>query len=733
MNRPRSQRRLLPRTRRYPLGLALVFTSMAFCVSVHAAGLRNPRCEVQSGANGGPAILVGDATFSPIMFTGNNQFGRDEILLEELELAAKGGVPLFSFQVYLGDRWSSEQAAETIDRFCSAHPDGYFYVRMWLGADGQWLAEHPEACVVRADGARLSWASPASPVWRERTARLLRGRVREIAEGPHGDRFIGVCLTNMQTGEWFYHHTNDFMDYSQANLAGFRHWLRGRYGGDSALRDAWGEPLVRLDTASFPPPEERDQGAWGPFRDPVVHARAADMARYQADLVADTIAYFARVVKETTGGRSLVGAFYGYTFELNNNGPRALAGSGHLALGRLLQCEDVDLVHAPFSYFERRLGEPGHLHLPVDSLPLHGKLAILEDDTYTHLSSVPEAGLIAPGWKERTEDLEQTFALTRRNFGLALTHRCGVWYFDLLSDGRWNDRAFWESAGILRRMAAELRDTPVFEPEVAFVAGESEVHLLRATTWPHLRETLSHWRAELDRLGTPVGYYLQNDLPLLPESIKLLVLATPYALSEAEREAVHGFLKRRGVVVWVLAPGLYAHGRLDAAHIEDVTGIPVTARFGAGIAPVRSRVSEERWQPPQDSAMPRFVARGRGDQVLAFYEDTEEPCVVARPRARGLSVYTGVSRLPLGVLKALCGEAGVHIYRSDPGMVGVAGPYLFVHTGETGEVELRWPSLCRKVERVIPLRRVPMVREGDTWQDRLEPFTTAVYRCTEFR
>lgn len=45
--------------------------------------------------------------------------------------------------------------------------------------------------------------------------------------------------------------------------------------------------------------------------------------------MADTIALFARTVKEATGGRKVVGAFYGYTFEFTELAEDA----GHLALG----------------------------------------------------------------------------------------------------------------------------------------------------------------------------------------------------------------------------------------------------------------------------------------------------------------------------------------------------------------------------------------------------------------
>lgn len=705
-----------------------------------------PKCSVRSGVQGGPAIVIDGAPHAPLMFAGNNQFGRDNVLLEELRMAAGAGLRLFSFNVNLDWHASTEQAAQTVDRFCAAHPDGWFCVRIWLGANRTWTDAHREDCITKADGTRLAHASPSSLAWREQAASQLEKRLREILGGPHAHRFIGVVLTCLQTGEWFYPMANEFLDYSPANLRAFRAWLRKTYERNKRLQTAWNDPNVTFDTAAFPSPEARETASWGPFRDPNTQRPAIDMQRFQGELVVDTIACFARVVKEVTGGRSLVGAFYGYTMELNNNGPRALAQSGHLALARLLECDDIDMVHAPYSYFERRLGQPGHLHLPVDSVALHGKLAILEEDTFTHLAEKPGEHLIAPGWRDRTSSAAETLAITQRNFGMFLTHRCGLWVFDLLSDGRWNDRTFWNSVGLLRRMAAELRSERPFRPEVAFIVDEDSVHYLRATTHPLLLESLSRWRAELDRTGTPVGYYLQSDLPRLPDSVKVLILANAFHIDKPERRAIDKALDRGATLIWNYAPDIIGPNGIDFRRISARTGIAIEAKADNVPISIVSELSNETQTIDRQSWRPRFVVTAQdGIDVVARYRATGEVSAAARPAQRGVSLYTGTPRLPVGLLREVFRRAGVHLYHDRPGMTGVFGPYIVVHADvdlqdETVEDILAdilgdkvhtfaWPQPCRSVTRLVPHRPWPIRLDNpQTWRDTLAGKTTAIYK-----
>lgn len=645
-------------------------------------------------------------------------------------MAAAGGIPLVAFNVPLDWDAASDSAA-VIAPFMEAHPEGYFYIRVWLGASQAWLDAHPESRMRLADGTAIPWVSPASREWRDEAARLLQAKLKEIARGPYAERFIGVHLTAQMAGEWFYPETNSFLDYSDANLEGYRAWLKERYVNDKGLRRAWGDDAASLVTVSIPTPEQREEAVWGPFRDPARQRPMIDYQRYLSDTVAGAIEEFARAAKRATGDRALVGVFYGYTLEINGIGPTALANSGHLALRRVLECDDLDIIHAPYSYMNRELGNPPHFHLPLDSPPLHGKVVVIEEDSRTHLASdVPEAYL-ASGNVAIAGDVEEMLSANRRNMAAFLAHRAGMWYFDVLSDGRWNSKEFWTSAALTRRLFAEARGPGAFAPEIAVVVSEASVHALRASTHPYLMETLSFWREELDRLGTPVGYYLQSDLPRLPDSVKVLIAANAYVIDDLERRALDRFLARGGTVVWVFAPDIVGENGVDLGRVTEVTGMSIAPLDGAQRMAFRSAVTEETWALA-DTWEPRLAVTSRDNvHAIATYAGTDAVAVAATPFKGGISVYAAVPRLPAGVMRWICGNSGVHLYRDTPGMTATFGPYFVVHTDAAGVHAFRLPEKAARIDRIVPYASLPVAVDSAAWRDELPARTTAIYRVVE--
>lgn len=687
-----------------------------------------PRCEVVAGKPGGPAILIDGQVNAPLFFCGNNQFGRDDILLQQQRMAAAAGVDLFVFGLSLAQ--DDETIDATVATFAEATPQGRFYIRIWCGPPRDWAEARPDDLVRRHDGTTNGYASPYSAAYRAWAAGRLRDVVRRIANGPYGGRFIGVGLSYLQTAEWFFPDTDAYWDYSPAAEQAWRDWLRTTYGREKRLQTAWDRPDATFATASIPSPAEREAAHWGPFRHPVRQRPAMDYTRFLGEAMADTIVALAEAVKAETRGRSLVGAFYGYTFELNHNGPRALAHSGHLALGRLLESPAIDIIQAPYSYYQRAPGQPGTYHLPIDSVALHGKLLLLEEDTYTHLASPPAEGLIAPGYEDRPANLEETLAVARRNFGAAFGHGAGMWFFDLLADGRWNDRTFWNGAALLRRIAAEGR-SETFAPEVAFIVSEESVAAMRDTTHPELLAALGEWRDAVAMLGAPVGYYLQSDLPKLPDTIKLAILANPYIVSNGEAKALAALARRGVTVVYTRAPGIVGPNDLDVAGIQALAGIAVEARFDRGPSEIRLAGSDEALPLGAVDWQPRFVpALPEGADLLAAYADTGEPAALRIPSGEGRIVYTAVPRLPAELLRLLAEDAGVALYAPAGAAVHRIGPYLIVHSPAAERAILAWPTPFARVDRIAPGQAATVSLPGAKWEDIIPPKATHIYKIT---
>lgn len=613
--------------------------SLLFLLVIGMPGLAAPFPEVrvQVGGEARIGLRVDGRLVAPIFFAANNQWNRDDVLVEGIKTAEQAGVPFYTFNLLLPSYTGEEALRETLERFGTASASGKFLVRVWLGATAEWLSLHGDDRMRCADGRLTEYASLASEAWRRETDAQLRSLLGVIGASAYAQRFLGVHLCYLNTGEWFPPDTENFVDYSAVNESAFARWYREQYPDAAPV--------------GVPAPEEREEAAWGPFRNPARSHGVMAYDRYWSELTVDVIAHFAATVKEATARRALVGAFYGYTFELNHNGPRALANSGHTALGRLLRMKDVDFIAAPYSYFERDAGGPAHFHLPVDSVALHGKLAVMEDDTYTDLAMEPPSHAIAPGWHARAGDRTASLRLVRRNAALFAEHRCGWWMFDLLSDGRWNHADFWDALGPAVSLLAETRE---FAPRVAFLPNEDAVHLLRASTHPELLQSLGGWRHELGQLKEPVGYFLQSDVGRLPTSVETVILPNPYIVTPEERSAIEAVLDRGGTVVWTYAAGLFdaipgLGQSLDAgAVLERVgacTGFPVE---DAGPGAMTLRLESDGVIHETDPSPWRGrLAIVPGDfQVLARYADGAGIAVARRRAGRGTVVYSAVPRIP---------------------------------------------------------------------------------------
>ena len=139
---------------------------------------------------------------------------------------------------------------------------------------------------------------------------------------------------------------------------------------------------------------------------------------------------FCKTIKDATGGRSLAGAFYGYLMELAWNagffseGPDSpfstYQRSGHLGLAKVLKSPQVDFLVSPYSYGFRGIGGEGCSMLPSESLRIHNKIYLYEDDTRSHTNDHPAYG--------RARDLEESTAILKRNLAYIATHGHGIWW-----------------------------------------------------------------------------------------------------------------------------------------------------------------------------------------------------------------------------------------------------------------------------------------------------------------
>ncbi len=632
---------------------------------------------------------------------------------------AEAGVDLFSFSAtpteagyglsktawLAPDKFDFSQLDRRALMVLEADPEAFFFPRLYLHAPTWWSEKHPDDIVLYdpGDGKPVpfihsggkpapSWASDA---WRRDTAEGLRRLIAHVRASPYSDRVIGYHLASGTTEEWMMWGANEnqWVDYSPVNTARFRKWLRRKYRTVKRLRRAWDDPAVAFETAAVPAKARRSAAGLGALRLLPREQPVVDYYLYNSELVADTIAYFARVVKKAAGDDRIVGVFYGYLLQLC--GEQRQQNAGHLALDKVLNCPDVDFLCSPTSYAFRQPGGEGTSHFMslLGSVKLHGKLWFDENDIRTSLS--PGA---AGGWG-KPADLAGDILQQDKELANVLANGAAQWWFDVGGNRYDAPELMRRLAGYVRnaRTVLDLDRSPV--DQVAFVVDEDSLTHLRVAD-PLGRWLLVGQVPALRRLGAPVGDYLAADLERIGNR-RLFIFPTSLAPSPAQRRAVDALKCDGRVLVFLYLPGVYRNGRIETDAMESFTGI----QLGLLRTPRELRVTiRETDDPlvaglagqtygPKHKTLPVGFADDPAAVVLGSLPDGR-PGLVVRRYPDWTAVYSAVPLLPVALLRNLARAAGVHTYIDTPDVVWAGRDLVAVSVRDAGPRTVRLPRTC---------------------------------------
>lgn len=635
------------------------------------------------------------------------------------------------------------------ERVLDADPQALFHLRIYLEmSDPQskwWHELYPEECEIVSDGARHR-QSFASTIWREQAKDFLRTYIAHLQKIGIADRVVSYQVGAGHTGEWvkgklsMYDLTGD---YSAPMRRRFRSWLRERYQDDeSALRRAWNNPQVTFDTAEVPSAAEQFRSKHFVFRDPKLEQNVIDYYTCLADLCGGLVVDYCRTVKEATAGKSLAGAFFGYLMELAWNagffseGPDSeystYQRSGHLGLARVLASPDVDFLVSPYSYGFRGIGGYGSSMLPTESLRIHNKLYIMEDDTRTHTDTHPAYG--------RARNLGETTAILRRNLGYVLTHGQGIWW--LIGKGAVETslepafKPMLKSFQEIGSFALQTDRTP--SSEIAVLLDDESFFYETVKNDLDLPLIFEQRLVGLPRLGAPFDVYLLDDFiqgKLRP--YKLYICLNPFRLDEKRREALKREMRRDGrVALWVYAPG-YIKENPSLENMTDLTGFkfakvehpwPSFLHFTNFCHPISARLPQDLFWGTDSRLGPLFYiddseAKVLGEVVLSL--GTCQPGFGVKVFPDWTSIYSAVPNVPAAVLREIARFAKVHLYNEEGDVLDVSRELLSVHSVSGGKRTFKLP---RKVEVVYDLFEKKIVAEDiDSFEVTLSSASTSLY------
>ncbi len=626
---------------------------------------------------GVPVLLINGKPVTPLMVFVNLVGENRRAGLSTVRRAAQAGVNLVSFVEHYfpmappGEKPNYQPYEQQIEAVLRENPNALLLPRFGLTYMPDWWAKrNPEEMMLYDNGQR-GLVSMASRKWRDEAGEALRLLVRHL-ESRYGEHIFGYHPCGQNTGEWFYDRVWEGVipSFEPPMLTAFR-----RYLGD--------------ESAALPTADERRAKGKGAFLHPVAQHRLIQFLRFQQEVMVEAMEDFARIIKEETQGRKLVVYFYGYLFELAGL-PGGAAVSGHLALERLLKCPHVDILCSPISYLDRQAGGTGGFMAPVDSVHLHGKLWLNEDDTRTYLSK-PEDNY------GRAETPAETLAVHQRNFAHNATRGSACWWMDLMGAGWLDSKEIWDNLATLNRLYADLlpRMKP-YRPEIAVVVDEASLCYLsygNAVTLP----LLSQMRQALYRIGAPVGLYLLSDVCAgKVEHARLFLVLNAFAPIDTQRRALQGLMRRGKMVVWFYAPGYIRGSSISAENISNLIGIHVAERERipsgqVSVLPAGASQARREGFGVDAPLEPAFVVDDPAARSLATFGATGEVAVAVKKVGRGWSVFVGTVGTNADLLRSLAEQAGVHLY-TRPGEVVIAGNSLLAIHGAEGYCHIRLPA-----------------------------------------
>ena len=661
-----------------------------------------------SNLNGTPRLIINGVPTPPLMFFGNIEVAQSQypLLTQEIELAAASGIHLYKFTTNVPWTGTDYRYDDNyLQMYLTADPSAMILLEINMQVvDELGTFSVPAGNDILYQNGTTSPISMASDFYFNAFQDALVNAINHYESSQFAGHIIGYWIGAGASGEWFDPNYRTLgLDYSPVNLAAFQQWLTSKYGTDAALSAAWGQQ-VTLATAGIPVPAAgrfpmagATQGqAINAFYAPTVQQNWVDYSTYYSQLTSNRVLTLAQAAKQAMQSHKLVGAYFGYIFDL----PGSMGG--HLNTSALLSSANIDVLGAPISYInpsDRLLGGAGGSMSAVDSIALHGKLWINEDDLYTWLAA--ESGLPqlnSANGVPPTQGFADTNNILQRNLASVLIHRAGTYWMDLNGDGAFNDSALWlimSQYGI--PLYNDLYNSPSpYTPDVAVLVDETSV-LNQYSDWDFLYSPRSLLRNTIVKTGTTVGfYYLSDFLSNASPKAKVYLFANSEYLTDAEQAQIIARLSaENATAIWQHAPAFLGGSVSGAAGTNQLTGISVTEADGYPGTTGVAELSGSSWgygDGGQNTLSPRLVVSDSSASVLGQWSQDQKPNSARKIAAGFTSVFLGDFALNNpDVLRQLFSDAGVHIWLQSDDVFFCDGRNLVIHAAGTGKKVVNLP------------------------------------------
>lgn len=626
--------------------------------------------------NGRPGIWSGYASYDwqpgPV-----NEFGAAGANMFFIPTTAGAHVHSVCGPTWIGpDTFDFRELEEQVGIALGANPEAMLIIRVSLNAPAWWLKQHPEEQArVRTTAGDIPWretgnpaASLASLAWRREQDRALARLIEYIQGRPWASNVVSFFPTGAVTEEWFAWACNDQFcaDYSRPNQEAFRRWCAQR----------------QLPFTEIPPPEARDKKGFDFYQADPSGQWAAAYAEYSSEMTAEAIGHYAAMIKQLTGGKSLVGTYYGYTVQLAGEPRQNMAG--HNDLVRVLGDPNIDyLAGIPLHNFRTLKGGYSAYISATESILAHGKLYLNDSDLFSWLHPLVWHKVYDPA-----DPRAAAIKMHRRELANDMVHGAPLDWFSLMSS--WH-----HDEALLKDFAEQIKlqnTSPQYDrspaEEIAFVIDDMTMNwcmpssTLLAQTTPNTLHTLA-------MTGAPVGVWLLADVDKLPERIKLVVVSSAYAPRPQDLKKLEALIARGGRTVVLVGPvGLIDPSRRQwrPEATASLTGLPLELIDAPTSVSIFSRDSRELLAQ-QPVMWPYMISKTPG---FLEYRDGRAAGGERALAGGGRLIWCALAPVKPALFRQWAEAAGVHCHAPLGCFVHASRDLVAITASEAGPLSIRW-------------------------------------------
>ncbi|MBE7041923.1 MAG: hypothetical protein E7399_00305 [Ruminococcaceae bacterium] len=583
-------------------------------------------------SNGVLKVEIDGVLYDPVSF---KSFRPSERNISDF---AKAGVKLFSILVsglqcgydvpysLYGDCWFGKgnynfDAVDKQIEFFRAHSPGCYYaIMIHLDTRDWWHQIHENFPKSFDYLSQVIWDRE----WREATADYLKAMMEHVEE-KYGDCVYGYFMLCGKGTEWFSH-----IDFQESH----------------PIKEAYYREYTNNPNATIPKKEEMELSAELSFYE---DENVISYQRAHAELIADTILYFATEAQKVIQHKKLLGLYFGYYFEFGNPNMNYINDAGHLALEKVYFSDDINMISSPASYSFREPDSTSAFMTLYKTLDLHDKLYFFEYDQRTYLSQ--EFALAGAGYYCKTD--REAVDLMRRDFMLCASNGTALWWFDMF-EGWYASEGIMNGVSKMVEITNRLSKIPCHSvAEVAIIGFPQSMYKVNKRNNIHY-SLASGQREGYMRLGAPFDSYVAGDLGNIDFSqYKLVVLLDGFDMTSQHAQVIENLKQAGKTILWMYAPdfcngGLKRMKELTEMELSEMKERPSSADHGVRLP------------------TPGFCITDKDAVALSKY-DNGKVAVAYKNTGRFLSVYSGIGKLDAEILRKICRIAGVHLYsETDP-------------------------------------------------------------------